>query len=77
MSNNASIEANAQDNHHRTISPAKNQRARDFMILEQSTQISSSETFKRIAFCIITHNTVNGIIHKNNNCVVFASSIKL
>jgi hypothetical protein len=77
MSNNASIEANAQDNPHRTISPAKNQRARDFMILDQSIRISSSETFKRIAFCIITHNTVNGIIHKNNNCVVFAASIKL
>ena len=77
MSNNASIEANAQDNHHRTISPAKNQRARDFMILDQSTQISSSETFKRIAFCNITHSAANGITHKNNNCVVFAASIKL
>jgi hypothetical protein len=77
MSNKASIEANAQDNHHRTISPAKNQKPRDFIILDQSIRISSSETFKRKALCNITHSAANGITHKNNNCVVFAASIKL
>ena len=76
MSNNASIEANAHDNHHRTINHANTQKATDLIIFDQAIRISSSATFKRIDIWSITPRNANGKTHKNNICVAVAASSK-
>ncbi len=68
-SNKASIDANADDNHHRTINPASTQNATDLIIFVHAIHISSSATFKRKDIWSITPRNANGKTHKNNICV--------
>ena len=63
-SNRASIEANAHDNHPRTIKPASVQKAADLIILAQAIQISSSALLNKNEIRRIIPREATGNIHR-------------
>lgn len=74
ISNKASIEANAEDNPHRTINHASVQKATDLIILAHAIQIFSSALFNKYDIRRIIPIETTGNIHRYNITVAVGAS---